>query len=167
MKPVLPLLVLLAACSPSGQQAQESNEQAPVPSKAGQAGPAGSLTGLYESGPANQPNQLCMIERRVDEAEFGLVVWGANLHSCSGTGTARRSGDTLRLTMAGDSECVIEAETAGDRVTLPDSLGAGCAYYCGARAQMSGAEFARKGSTREDALKATDLVGESLCGEGN
>jgi hypothetical protein len=39
----------------------------------------------------------------------------------------------------------------------------GCAYYCGARARLTGARFAQVGTGREDAAKAKDLVGDPLC----
>lgn len=162
---VLALFVLLAACSPGGsKQGTEQAGSAPGASPpAGGPAALGSLTGLYEGGAAGQPNQLCIIERKGGTTHFGLVVWGANLHSCSGTGTATLSGNKLRLAMAGDSECAITASVSGTTITLPASVAQGCAYYCGARASLDGASFVRKGSTRADALKASDLVGESLC----
>jgi hypothetical protein len=86
------------------------------------------------------------------------------MHSCSGSGKAMREGDILRLTMAGDETCAIEARISGATLTLPQALPAGCAYYCGAQAKLAGASFAKKSSSVEDAMKAKDLVGEPLCG---
>jgi hypothetical protein len=125
------------------------------------------LTGLYETRIGESANQLCMIANGPDKARFGLVVWGSNLHSCSGSGEAVRNGDRLLLTMAGDSACRMEARMDGGIVTLATPMPAGCAYYCGARARLDGASFTRVGATKDEALKAKDLAGDPLCaGEG-
>ncbi len=163
MKKILVLLLALSACSPAGQEAKDAAGSKMASSTSTAGGSAESLTGLYEGGQAGQPNQLCMVGEGQGSARFGLVVWGANLHSCSGTGTATRSSTGIRLAMAGDSECVIAASESNGTITLPKAVPAGCAYYCGARARLDGVTFARKGTSRADALKARDLVGESLC----
>jgi hypothetical protein len=168
MKKSLILLALVTACGAADRQ---GNEGAAVNGSAAQsAGAAGAdamssrsdLVGLYESGTGDQKNQLCMVKKGT-ATQFGLIVWGANLHSCSGAGSAVRNGDRLTLTMAGDSSCTIEATMAGGVVTLPASVPEGCAYYCGARAQMTGARFSRTGSSEADAAKARDLAGDPLC----
>lgn len=169
-------LILVAGCGaddqPAGNAAAASSAvQAPgaAPSAGGRppAPGLGRLTGLYEGGKALQPNQtdqLCMIDKDEDSTQFALVVWGRNMQSCSGSGRAVRDGSNLRLEMAGDETCAIDAKIAGTTITLPDSLPAGCSYYCGAQARMTGASFTRSGTTREDALKARDLGGDALCG---
>jgi len=152
---------LLAGCSGGGDDAADRNEALP----AGQTAAGGSLTtltGLYEGGETRTPNQMCIVEG-TGEARFGLVVWGSNLHSCSGSGTVARAGDTLRLSMAGDEACTIEAKISGNTVTLPASVPDGCAYYCGARATLTGAVLTQKGNSVEDAGRAKDLVGDPLC----
>jgi hypothetical protein len=85
------------------------------------------------------------------------------MHSCSGAGTLDRVGDKLRLAMAGDSACTIEATISGNTVRLPERTPEGCAYYCGARAKLGGAELTQTGTTEADAMKAKDLVGDPLC----
>lgn len=162
--PLLLTLLLLAGCDRSGQPA--GNSSAPAADQAGTAAPgskaAGSslrLTGLYEGGSGAQKNQLCLVEKG-REAEFGLIVWGGNLHSCSGAGVAVREGERLSLRMTGDETCTIDATMKGGTVTLPATLPAGCAYYCGARASMANASFARTG---DDVRKATDIAGDPLC----
>jgi len=122
-----------------------------------------SLTGFYESGPAGRRNQMCMVERSAGDSRFGLVVWGAGSEGCSGSGTAVRQGETLRLTMAGDEACTIEARIDGTRVTFPAALPPGCAYYCSRGAHFAGAAFDKTGGTAEDAMRAEDLVGDRLC----
>ena len=172
MKKSLIALALVAGCGASDRESGNAsapavNAAAPVVGKQGGGAPepaadSAALTGLYEGPAAQQRNQLCMIER-AGKAQFGLIVWGANMHSCSGVGTAARSGDRLTLTMGGDSSCVIDARIEGGTVTLPATLPAGCSYYCGARAQMTGVAFERTGTTAADAVRAKDLAGDSLC----
>jgi hypothetical protein len=65
--------------------------------------------------------------------------------------------------MTGDETCTIEAVLKGGELTLPATLPAGCAYYCGARAALAGASFTRTGSTEAEAKKATDIAGDPLC----
>jgi hypothetical protein len=174
VKKSLIFVLLVAGCGGSEQpgqneagrndtaRAQESSVPGPAPQS-----PDTRLTGLYESGPETQRNQLCMVEKGGGSAQFGVVVWGANMHSCSGAGEAVREGRTLRLRMAGDSACEIRATIDGGIVTLPDALPEGCAYYCGARARFAGASLTRVGSTPADAMKATDLAGDPLCDAGS
>ena len=156
MKRTILVLLALAGCS-------DRKAEAPQPEASATPAAAAGLTGLYESAAAQgAKSQMCIVDKG-GAARFGLVVWGANQHSCSGTGSATRTGDTLRLAMTGDSDCAIDARIVGGTVTLPDAIPDGCAYYCGARADMAGVAFARAGATAADALKAKDLVGESLC----
>jgi hypothetical protein len=69
--------------------------------------------------------------------------------------------------MAGDSACAIEASISGKTIKLPTAVPQGCAYYCGQRATLGGAELTQQGTTEQSAMKAKDLVGEPLCaGEG-
>ncbi|HYE27498.1 MAG TPA: hypothetical protein VEA61_04600 [Allosphingosinicella sp.] len=164
MKKALVLLLLLPGCDrgvpPAGDAAAPQRGAAgadPSPAAAD-----ARLTGLYEGGAGAQKNQLCIVEKGT-EARFGLVVWGANLHSCSGAGDAVRDGERLSLRMTGDESCTIEASLNSGTVTLPGNLPAGCAYYCGARATLAGATFTRAGTTEADARKATDIAGDPLC----
>lgn len=155
-------MLLLAACSPSGEPAGQSEAQDDAAAPGAGAAAAG-LTGLYESGAKGRPDQLCMIDE-AKGARFGLVVWGAGLNSCSGTGTAERKGEGLRLRMTGDETCAIDARLEGGTVILPASIPEGCAYYCGSGASLANARFTRSGSSLADAARARDLVGDPLCG---
>lgn len=157
-------LLLLSACGTEGGIGNNASAPEAAAGKAvEQAVETAGLTGLYEGGLAGRPNQMCIIDRGTGNAVFGLVVWGSNMHSCSGAGEAVREGDRLLLSMAGDEECKIEATMTGGRIVLPAQVPEGCSYYCGARAQIGGATFERKGTTVEDAMRAVDLVGEPLC----
>ena len=160
MKKSLSILFLLAAC---GSSEQPDNQSAAGDANRPRVISMAGLVGLYESGPVKQPNQLCIIDEEQGPAQFGLILWGGNLHNCSGAGDAVRDGDRLRLTMSGDQACTLDATIKDGQVTLPAKIPEGCAYYCGARARLDGATFTKKGDTVADALKATDLVGEPLC----
>jgi hypothetical protein len=167
MKHALLILLLLAGCGRADRAAGNRTEPAAARTEAqsprSQAtAPDDPLTGLYEGDAGAQKNQLCIVEKG-KEAEFGLIVWGGNLHSCSGAGVAVRSGERLSLRMTGDETCTIEASLKGGTIALPATLPTGCAYYCGARASLAGATFTRNGSTKADARKATDIAGDPLC----
>lgn len=166
---LLPLF-LLSACGrddPAAGNRAAPRSDGPQASKAGPstsapASAATRLAGLYEGGSGAQKSQLCVVEKG-GNAEFGLLVWGGNLRSCSGAGRAVRKGERLTLTMTGDETCTIEASLKDGMVTLPSKLALGCAYYCGARASLAGASFTRSGSSEADAKKAKDIAGDPLC----
>jgi hypothetical protein len=163
MKKLLIPLLFLGACS---QQGEGGNAAAPgqqAKSRPDQPAALGTLIGLYEGGAGSSKNQMCVVEGKGGEARFGLVVWGGNMHSCSGAGTLAREGDKLRFAMAGDSECSFEATVSGKTIRLPERTPEGCAYYCGARANLGGAELTQSGTTEADAMRAKDLVGDPLC----
>jgi hypothetical protein len=169
MKKFLLPALLLASCSPGGGQGEGSGNgsvSASAARKAGvsapSSGPITTLVGLYEGGSSQLPHQMCVVDRK-GEQRFGLIVWGTGDHNCAGSGTVTRSGDRLRLAMAGDSQCSIEATISGSTVKLPASVQEGCAYYCGKRASFGGAELTQRGKTKEDAMRAKDLVGDPLC----
>ncbi len=169
MKKFLLLLFVLVSCSPSEEQqpqngsAASSQPAAPVATADSPPARLSSLIGLYEGGAGERRHQMCVVEGEGGEERFGLVVWGANLHSCSGSGSVSRTGDRLRLTMAGDAACTMEASISGNSVKLPATTPSGCAYYCGERAGLAGAELTQTGTSEADAMKAKDLVGEALC----
>lgn len=146
--------LLLTACGGAATPAQ--NEVAPAPPA------AGGLTGLYEGGAGPRRNRMCLVERG-GQTRFGLIAWGQGDMSCTGFGTAVREGDVLRLGMDGDPACRIDARIEGGRVTLPERLPEGCAFYCGPQSRMAGLAFDRSGSSEADARRAVDLVGEPLC----
>jgi hypothetical protein len=167
MKPLLlAATILLSACS-SGEG--EGNNAASAKAASGGASPTGpigagdSLTGLYEKKDGGLSSQLCIVQRGGGEARFGMNLWGGNMHSCSGAGTAVRTGQQLTLTMAGDRACTITARIEGNAIRLPDSVPEGCSYYCGKNAKMTGVSLVRTGTTEADALKARDVVDEPLC----
>ena len=172
MKKLLIAFAILTGCS-GGDDQQAGGNAAGSSQGGGSARPRApgaeltTLTGLYEGGETNPRNQMCIIDGEGEnDARFGMVVWGAGMHSCSGVGTVAQEGNVLKLSMTGDSACKLEARIEGSTISLPASVPEGCAYYCGARAKLGSARLTQNGDTREDALKAKDLVGEPLCGTG-
>jgi hypothetical protein len=161
------LLIALTGCR-SGEGAAGNGVAAPAAGGGGKSGAevqTATLTGLYEGGEAPRRNQMCMIEREGRGTSFGFVTWGSGDMNCSGSGTATREGNVLRLRLDGDESCALEARIEGRRVTLPTNIPAECqAYYCGSGAQISGAAFDKVGGGEPDALRAVDLVGDPLCG---
>ena len=171
MNKSLVALALVAGCGASGDQnaaapapaTTAQTKSAPADSSPVRASAGESFGGLWQGGDTRRPNQLCVVKRG-DTPQFGLVVWGANMRSCSGAGTLRREGDRVTLTMTGDSACSVPARVEGRRLVLGGGLPAGCSYYCGAGAKLEGAAFTQVGTTAADAAKAKDLAGDPLCG---
>ncbi len=166
MKRLAVIWVLLgAACS--GEPASDAGAgqgNSTTASTSALAAQSTGLAGLYEGGSAPRRNQLCVTQDG-DTLRFGLVVWGAGQNSCSGIGTATRDRDMLRLAMAGDEACRIDATVGADgAIMLPARTPAGCAYYCGAGASLADVRLERAGGGAEAARRARDLVGEPLCG---
>ncbi len=175
MKKLLAAALLLASCSGSDDPERKAGGNSAAPAvqdreqseRSGTPSALGTLTGLYEGGGREPRHQMCVVKGQGGEQRFGLIVWGGSQHSCSGSGTVARTGDRLRLAMAGDSACTIEASISGKTITLPATVPQGCAYYCGQRAALGGAELTQQATTEQAAMRAKDLVGEPLCaGEG-
>ena len=123
------------------------------------------LTGLYEGrGEGERRSRICMIARADGIISFGLVAWTADGGACSGSGEVERQGEALRLTMAGNEQCLIEARMVGSELALATSVPQGCAYYCSPGAGIAGERFRKTGGTAAAALRATDLAGDPLCG---
>jgi hypothetical protein len=158
MRKALILALCLAGCG----RGTGGNGQAGSAESSPRAVQTATLTGLYESNEGPRRSQLCIVERG-GESRFGLVTWRGEGPGCSGAGAAVRRGDTLRLTMAGEAACAIEAPIDGGRVAFPATAPPGCRYYCAPGAVLEGA-FDKVGGTSEDALRARDLVGDPLCG---
>ncbi len=171
MKRIIIAVLLLAGCSSEEDRKQQagpgsaaSGGTAAPAAQPGDAAQLAGLTGLYEGGEGDRRHQMCVVKGKGGEQRFGLVVWGDSMHSCSGSGTVSREGDRLRLAMAGDSACTIEASISGTTVKLPGTVPEGCSYYCGARASLGGAELKQAGTTEQAAMRAKDIVGDPLCG---
>jgi hypothetical protein len=109
----IPLVLMLASCSPGDQPGPEKR--------------------LYAG---DGRDRLCINGDRV-----GFIAYGAADTNCSVRGQLSRAGDN-RLTIhpAGDSDCRITAEDEGESIRL-GKLTEACAYYCGPGADFSGKAF--------------------------
>ena len=168
MKPLLlAATFLLTACGSGGQGegngAAQSKRVSGAATASGPIRAGDSLTGLYEKKEGGLSSQLCIVQSGGGSARFGMNLWGGNMHSCSGAGSAVRAGQQLTLTMEGDRTCTVTARIEGNAIRLPDKVPEGCSYYCGAQARMTGIALARTGTSEVDALKARDVVDEPLC----
>ena len=144
------LLVLpLAACAASDTAPEAGSSRAPAPPL------TGTYTDDHEVGvfngadvvPEPVTDVLVLIERG-DSLEVAFDLVGANAHLCGFGGTMGRERgvwtwrETLDLADAPEA-CVLSLEVAADTLRLHD-LGQVCrSYYCGARAAIDGAAFAR------------------------
>jgi len=162
-------VLLIIALSSCGEKAAAPKEGQKAEKGAAKAvfrpdGQLANLTGLYESGPDQARSQLCVVEAPGEDIRFAMVLRRDRDRSCSGGGTVKREGETLRFTMAGESACTFEAELKGHRVGAAAAVPSGCAYYCTVGTSLAGADFTLVGASLEDAGRARDLVGEPLCG---
>jgi hypothetical protein len=154
MRRTLPLLLFLAAAC----------GEATGPEPRGPAVQTADLTGLYEGrGAGAEQSRLCMITRPEGSASFGIVIWGPGGGVCSGSGEAVRDGDSVELDLGGDEQCAIPATMEGLRLTLSENVTGNCAYYCSQGASFAGEIFEKTGGSAQDAMRATDLVGDPLC----
>lgn len=154
------LLLTAAACGSKGSNTGDA---------AGATGEArvqtADLTGYYETQDGGDRRAwMCMVAKGPGLASFGLVSRNSQGPACSGAGEAMRQGDVLRLTMAGDEECLVEAKMTDRRVAFSARVPEGCAYYCGPGATLGGQTFVKTGGAVEDAREALDLAGGPLCG---
>ncbi|HWT12632.1 MAG TPA: hypothetical protein VN231_07755 [Allosphingosinicella sp.] len=164
MRALFPIALLLAGCGTGAGTGNSDGAGNGADEAVRAAVQTATLTGLYEGGAGPRRNQLCIVDRAAGDARFGLVLWGRSDSSCSGAGAAVREGALLRLAMEGDGSCEVAAAIEGGRVVFPAVVPAGCSYYCGGGATLAGAAFDKVGGTAEDALRASDLVGDPLCG---
>jgi hypothetical protein len=160
-KLLVPVCLIAAGCGQESAQPANGSGDGIVTAPARGPVQTATLTGLYE-GAGTPPSQLCISEQR-QVARFGLVTRRDGRPGCSGAGTATRAGPILRLVMNGESACAIEARLDSGRVTFPARLPRGCSYYCAPGADAGGVVFVKTGGSREDALRARDIVGDPLC----
>ena len=116
------------------------------------------ITGRYEA--SRTASRLCIVD-----AQFGLVIRGAGADNCSGSGHVGREAGGIRFTMQGDSACSFVARTSGPSLVFPAAVPAGCGYYCGPGAALTGVRLNQVGVGRTQAMRTKDLVGGPLCGD--
>ncbi|MCM8732097.1 hypothetical protein ACFO8O_14115 [Hephaestia sp. GCM10023244] len=116
-------------------------------------------TGLY----ARDTDRICVLPAAEDFTIGIDMDYGDGQH-CSASGTARRHGETLRISFDGKQPCAFEARFEGDRIVLPGTLPAGCTNYCTGRASLAGVEVDRLSDSAAEARAMRDARGRLLCG---
>ena len=143
MKPILPLALLLAACS---QQPAEPT----------------LTTGVFAG--KGSGDRLC-IAGEPGNYRGGLIVFGDGDVNCSASGRIEVADATLALVPRGEGECRIPLSIDGGAIRI-GQVPAACSYYCGPGATLSGNAFslASQAQTRDGSpAKAVDLAGDPLC----
>ena len=135
MRPILPLALLLAACS---QQPAEP-----------------TLTAGTYAGEGH--DRLC-IAGEPGNYRGGLIAFGAGDVNCSASGRIESQGNALALVPRGEGPCRIPL-TIEDSTVRIGQVPTACSYYCGPGASMAGKTYNRV----DMGAKAVDLAGDPLC----
>ena len=135
MRPILPLALLLAACS---QQPTE-----PVV-------PTGTFAGEGR-------DRLC-IAGEPGNYRAGLIAFGEGDVNCSASGRVETNNGRIALVPRGEGSCRLALTVEGNSVRIGE-VPAACAYYCGPGATMTGKAF----NKAEMGAAAVDLAGDPLC----
>ena len=135
MRSILPLALLLAACS---QQPAEPT----------------LTTGTFAG---ERRDRLC-IAGEPGAYRGGLVAFAEGDVNCSASGRIEVQGSQVALVPRGEGECRIPLTIQGNVVRVGE-VPAACAYYCGPGATMAGKAFNRS----DMGSKAVDLAGDPLC----
>lgn len=135
MRPILPLFLLLTACSSEHAQPQLAE-------------------GTYVG---DGRDRLC-IAGAPGAYRAGVIVYGKGDINCSAVGRLEHSPEGWNLVPRGEGDCNIPIAIQGSIARI-GRITAACDYYCGPSASLAGKSF-----TRSDANdKAVDLAGDPLC----
>ncbi|QDX24669.1 hypothetical protein FPZ54_00580 [Sphingomonas suaedae] len=158
--------VLLAACSGSGPQPGASPTPPSLETAAIERGivrdPANTdVTGLY----ARDTDRVCVVPQGNAYRIGAFVDYGDGL-SCTGRGTAARSGSSLAVELKGKggATCAFTAKFDGDRITFPANVPDECAKLCGPRASFAALEVERLSESAAEAEALRSAEGTRLCG---
>jgi hypothetical protein len=135
MRTIIPMALLLAACSPRAE-----NSQIPTGTYAGQG-----------------RDRLC-IDGEAGNYRAGLIAFGKGDVNCSASGKLVAEGGKYSLVPRGEGDCRVPLEIAG-KVVRVGKPPAACDYYCGPGADMAGRTYNRA----DMGAKAVDLAGDLLC----
>ena len=135
MRPILPLALLLAACS----------QQPADPSL---------TTGTF----AGEGRDRLCIAGEPGNYRGGLIAFGSGDINCSASGRIEEEGGQLALVPRGEGACRISLSIEGNIVRV-GQVPAACSYYCGPGASLAGKSFNRS----DMGSKAVDLAGDPLC----
>ena len=135
MRTILPLALLLAACS---QQPAEPTLS----------------TGTF----AGEGRDRLCIAGEAGNYRGGMIAFAEGDINCSASGRIEPQGGRFALIPRGEGACRIPLTIEGNTVRIGQPP-ASCAYYCGPGATMAGKSFDRT----DMGAKAVDLAGDPLC----
>ena len=135
MRYILPLALLLAACS----------KQPAEPSL-----PTGTFAGEGR-------DRLC-IAGEPGNYRGGLIAYGDRDINCSASGRMEVQEGNLSLVPRGEGGCRIPMAIQGNTVRIGEVTGA-CTYYCGPGATLTGKTF----NKTDMGATAVDIAGDPLC----
>ena len=161
------LLLLPAACGSAPRQAAHADNAASAPDLESAAIAAGvipdpastDLTGLY----ARDTDRVCIVPGKLDFRIGAYVDYGSN-QSCSGSGTATRSGETLHVRFDGAEGCEFDGRYEGDRIVFPATVPGQCAKLCRGRASFGALDVALLSNSLSEASALRTAKGAMLCG---
>jgi hypothetical protein len=163
---LLPAIALcLAACSNAESTRRVEGKVAPdLETAAISAGvipdPASAdITGLY----ARDTDRVCIVPDRLNFRLGAFVDYGGT-QSCSGTGSATRSGEALHVRFDHADGCEFDARYEGDRIVFPANLPAACQKLCTGRASLGALDVALLSNSPSEAAAMRNGKGTLLCG---
>ena len=116
-----------------------------------------SITGLYQRG----GDRLCLVPQGEDLRVGAFVLNGGRL-GCSASGTAKRTGDRLKVNFG--NACEVEVRIEGERIIFPAKLPPQCAQRCSARGTFSGLRVERMSDVVSETAALRDPRGRAVCG---
>lgn len=164
---MLTATLLLAACSAATPDPGASPTPPSLESAAIQRGlipdPGNSdPTGLY----ARDTDRLCVVRDGAAWRVGAFVDYGQGV-SCTGRGTAARSGATLAIELRArdGTRCAFDARFEGDRIRFPATLPDACARFCGPRASFAALDVERLSDSPAEATALRSAEGKRLCSD--
>ncbi len=172
MKRGLALVLLLAGCGEGAPQ------QAGGPGARLEAAAAGlglvpdvrgqSLTGSW----ATDTDRACVVPLSGGVGRIGVMVDYGDAQGCAASGTVRRDGERLEVSLGGDgggdgaAACRFRARFDGVRIAFPAELPAACLTLCTGRATLDAFAVERVSQSRSEAETLRTPGGRLLCPAG-
>ncbi|MEG3178481.1 hypothetical protein U1872_19755 [Sphingomonas sp. RB3P16] len=158
-------LLLLAGCHRSAPEPAATRTPEGLEAAAIQAGvipdPASTdITGLY----ATESDRVCIVPSAT-AYRIGVFVDYDEQQQCGGSGTVSRDGETLHVTLGGESAgCSFDARFDGDHIIFPARVPDRCQTLCVGRASVAALDAVRLSESVSEASTLRDAKGRLLCG---
>lgn len=112
---------------------------------------------------ARDTDRVCVIGPEGGEQRIGVLVDYGEGQACSGSGSVRRSGERLRVSLGRD--CRFDARFDGERIAFPAEVPQGCEALCSGRASLAALEAERLSDSASEAATLRGRAGRPLCGD--